>query len=74
MSKLLKGQAGTIVKLSIKRGNETLEIPVTREEIKLKNVLIVVRIFTKDQQNRKKQKITFVPEVVLQLITTLTKK
>jgi carboxyl-terminal processing protease len=38
MSKLLKGQAGTIVKLSIKRGNETLEIPVTREEIKLKNV------------------------------------
>jgi len=38
MSKLLKGQAGTVVKLSIKRGNETLEIPVTREEIKLKNV------------------------------------
>lgn len=38
MSKLLKGQAGTVVKLSIKRANETLEIPVTREEIKLKNV------------------------------------
>ena len=39
----------------------------------LKNVLIVVIVFTKDQQNRKKQKITFVPEVVLQLITILTR-
>ena len=38
MSKLLKGQAGTVVKLSIKRGTETLEIPMAREEIKLKNV------------------------------------
>jgi carboxyl-terminal processing protease len=38
ISKLLKGQAGSEVKLLIKRGNETLTKSIIREEIKLKNV------------------------------------
>jgi carboxyl-terminal processing protease len=40
ISKLLKGQAGTVLKLTIKRygQNNTQEVPVTRENIKVNNV------------------------------------
>ncbi|MES2733798.1 MAG: S41 family peptidase [Bacteroidota bacterium] len=40
ISKLLKGQAGTILKLTIKRygQNNTQDVPVTRENIKVNNV------------------------------------
>ena len=38
-----------------------------------KNVKIVIKVFTKDQQNRKKQKIISVPKVVLRLTTIRTK-
>lgn len=38
VSKMLKGQAGTELKLKIKRGNEELLKTLVREEIKMKNV------------------------------------
>lgn len=38
VSKMLKGQPGTSVKLTLKRGNENISKELQREEIKMKNV------------------------------------